>query len=318
MRVEDLPKAELHVHLEGTLEADHLLGLARKHDVDLPWRTVEEVRAAYAFTDLQSFLDVFFVGCRVLRERQDFADLAHRYLVRAAADGVVRAEVFFGVQTFLALGVPLADQLDGILDGFARAKDETGIDAALITSAQRHRTEDDALAMVDAVMPWADRIVGFGLGSTELGNPPSGFARYFATVRDRGFRATAHAGEEGGPDYVREALDVGVERIDHGVRSAEDPDLVAQLARDRVPLTVCPLSNQRLRVTPDLTAHPLRTLLDAGVLVTVNSDDPSYFGGYVADNYRAVRDALDLSDDEVERLARNSLSATWAGPPATP
>jgi adenosine deaminase len=317
VRVEGLPKAELHVHLEGTLEADHLLDLARKHDVDLPWRTVEEVRAAYAFTDLQSFLDVFFVGCRVLRERQDFADLAHRYLVRAAADGVVRAEVFFGVQTFLALGVPLADQLDGILDGFARARDETGIDAALITSAQRQRTEDDALAMVDAVMPWADRIVGFGLGSTELGNPPSRFARYFATVRDRSFHATAHAGEEGGPEYVREALDVGVQRIDHGVRSVEDPDLVALLARDQVPLTMCPLSNQRLQVTPDLATHPLQTLLDAGVLVTVNSDDPSYFGGYVADNYRAVQDALDLSDDDLDQLARNSLSATWAGPPAT-
>ncbi len=316
--MEDLPKAELHVHLEGTLEADHLLELARRHDVALPWRCVEEVRAAYAFTDLQSFLDVFFVGCRVLRERGDFADLTHRYLLRAAADGVVRAEVFFGVQTFLGLGVPLADQLDGIFEGFDRARAETGIDAALITSAQRHRTEDDALAMVDAVMPWADRIVGFGLGSTEIGNPPSGFARYFATVRDRGFRATAHAGEEGGPDYVREALDVGVERIDHGVRSVEDPDLVARLAREQVPLTVCPLSNQRLQVTPDLATHPLRTLLDAGVLVTVNSDDPSYFGGYVADNYRAVRDALDLTDGELEHLARNSLSATWAGPPATP
>ncbi|PRY10081.1 adenosine deaminase [Kineococcus rhizosphaerae] len=311
MRVEDLPKAELHVHLEGTLEADHLLELARRHDVAMPWRTVEEVRAAYAFSDLQSFLDVFFVGCRVLRERRDFADLAHRYLTRAAADGVVRAEVFFGPQTFLALGVPLADQLEGIFEGFDRARAETGIDAALITSAQRHRPEADALAMLDAVMPWAERIVGFGLGSTELGNPPSGFARYFATVRDRGFHATAHAGEEGGPDYVREALDVGAERIDHGVRSVEDPDLVRLLAAQRVPLTVCPLSNLRLGVVPDLAAHPVRALVDAGVLVTVNSDDPSYFRGYVGDNYRALADEAGFGDEELTALAADSLRACW-------
>jgi adenosine deaminase len=309
--IEQLRKAELHVHLEGTLEAEELLRMAAANDVDVPWRTVEEVRAAYEFSDLQSFLDVFFVGCRVLRRRDDFADLTHRYLTRAAADGVVRAEVFFGPQTFLALGVPVEDQLEGIFDGFTRAREETGIDAALITSAQRHRSPEDALALVDTVMPWGEKIVGFGLGSSELPNPPSKFERYFATVRERGFHATAHAGEEGPAAYVREALDCGVERIDHGVRSVEDPDLVASLVRDQVPLTVCPISNVRLKVTPDVGSHPVRQLFDAGVLVTVNSDDPSYFRGYVADNYCALRDDAGFTDDELAVLAANSLRAAW-------
>lgn len=312
-RVEDLPKAELHVHLEGTLEADHLLALARRHDVDVPWATVEQVRAAYEFADLQSFLDVYFLGCRVLREREDFAELTHRYLTRAAADGVVRAEVLFGPQSFLDSGVPVAEQLEGVLEGFARARAESGIDPALIVSAHRHRTEADALELVEAVMPWAERIVGFGLGSAEVGNPPSKFARYFATVRERGFRTTVHAGEEGPPEYVWEALDVcGVDRIDHGVRSVEDPALVDRLVRDQVPLTVCPVSNVRLKVTPDLTTHPVRALFDAGVLVTVNSDDPSYFRASVGDNYRALREEAGFTDAELAVLAANSLRAAWS------
>lgn len=309
--IQELPKAELHVHLEGTLEADELLRMAAANDVAVPWRTVEEVRAAYEFSDLQSFLDVFFVGCQVLRRRDDFADLTHRYLTRAAADGVVRAEVFFGPQTFLALGVPIADQMEGIFDGFARAREETGIDAALITSAQRHRSQDDALAMLDTVMPWGERIVGFGLGSSELPNPPSKFEDYFSTVRGRGFHATAHAGEEGPASYVRQALDLGVERIDHGVRAVEDPELVDRLVRDQVPLTVCPISNVRLKVSPDVTTHPVRKLFDAGALVTVNSDDPSYFRGYVGDNYRALRDEAGFTQDELAVLAQNSLRAAW-------
>lgn len=312
LRVEDLPKAELHVHLEGTLEADHLLELARRHDVDVPWRTVAQVRAAYEFEDLQSFLDVYFLGCRVLRRREDFAELAHRYLTRAAADGVVRAEVLFGPQAFLDSGVPLAEQLEGIFEGFDRARSESGIDPALIVSAHRHRTEADALDLLEAVMPWAERVVGFGLGSAEVGNPPSGFARYFATARDRGFRTTAHAGEEGPPEYVWQALDVcGVDRIDHGVRAVEDPALVDRLVRDQVPLTVCPLSNVLLKVTPDLASHPVRALFDAGALVTVNSDDPGYFRGYVGENYRALRREAGFTDAELAVLAGNSLHAAW-------
>jgi adenosine deaminase len=225
---------------------------------------------------------------------------------------VTRAEVFFGPQTFLAGGVPLADQLGGVFDGFARAAEESGIDAALVVSAQRHRSEDDALDLLDAVTPWADRIVGFGLGSTEVGNPPSKFARYFAAARERGFRTTCHAGEEGPASYVWEALDLcHVDRIDHGVAIASDPALVERVVRDQVPLTVCPLSNLRLKVVPDLAAHPVRALFDAGALVTVNSDDPAYFGGHVGENYRRLRDEAGFSDEELARLAANSLRAAW-------
>jgi adenosine deaminase len=310
--IEELAKAELHVHLEGTLEATDLLRLARDNDVEVPYETVEDVNAAYEFSNLQSFLVVFFQGCRVLRRREDFAGLAATYLRRAAADGVTRAEVFFGPQTFLANGIPVADQLEGIFDGFAQAREETGIDAALIPSAQRHRSEDDALAMLEAVMPWADRIVGFGLGSSELGNPPSKFVRYFAAARERGFRTTCHAGEEGPASYVWEALDLcHVDRIDHGVAAATDPALVERLVRDQVPLTMCPVSNLRLKVVPDLASHPIRGLLDAGALVTVNSDDPTYFGGHVGDNYRRLRDEAGFSEDELVQLARNSLVAAW-------
>ncbi|WP_328293966.1 adenosine deaminase [Kineococcus sp. NBC_00420] len=310
--IEELDKAELHVHLEGTLEASELLRMARENDVDVPYTNVEDVDAAYEFSSLQSFLDVFFQGCRVLRRRDDFADLATTYLRRAAADGVTRAEVFFGPQTFLANGVPLEDQLEGLFDGFARAHEETGIDAALVASAQRHRSEDDALAMLEAVMPWADRIVGFGLGSSELGNPPSKFLRYFDAARERGFWTTCHAGEEGPASYVWEALDLcRVDRIDHGVAIASDPTLVDRVVRDQVPLTMCPVSNLRLKVVPDLASHPIRELFDAGALVTVNSDDPTYFGGHVADNYRRLRDDAGFSEAELTQLARNSLTASW-------
>ena len=309
---DDLPKAELHVHLEGTLEAADLLRLARRNDVAVPYRSVEDVTAAYEFSSLQSFLDVFFQGCRVLRRRDDFADLAATYLARAAADGVRRAEVFFGPQTFLASGVPLAEQLEGIFDGFTRAKEEWGIDAALIASAQRHRSQDDALTMLEALMPWAERIVGFGLGSSEVGNPPSKFARYFAAARERGFRTTAHAGEEGPASYVWEALDLcRVDRIDHGVAIASDPALLERVVQEQIPLTVCPLSNLRLKVVPSIAEHPIRALFDAGALVTVNSDDPTYFGGHIGENYRLRSEEAGFTAEELTQLARNSLTASW-------
>ena len=310
-----LPKAELHVHLEGTLEAEDLLRFAARNDVDVPWTSPEQVRAAYEFTGLEHFLAVYYHGCRVLRTRDDFAELTRTYLGSAAAQGVLRAEVFFGPQTFLDAGVPVADQFDGVLDGMAAAREAWGVDAALLVSAQRHRTEDAALEMLDLVSPWAGSIAGFGLGGAELGNPPSRFARYFSTARDRGFRTTAHAGEEGPPAYVREALDVcHVDRVDHGVAAARDASLVERLRADAVPLTVCPISNLRLKVTPSTADHPVRALVDAGVVVTVNSDDPSYFRGGVADNYVALQEEAGFSTDELVELARNSFRSSFAGP----
>lgn len=309
----DLPKAELHVHLEGTLEAEDLLRFATRNGVDVPWASPEEVRAAYEFTGLEHFLAVYYHGCRVLRTRDDFAELTRAHLGRSAAQGVRRAEVFFGPQTFLDAGVPVADQLDGVLDGIAQAREEWGVDTALLVTAQRHRTQDAALDLLDVVSPWAGSITGFGLGGAERGNPPEKFARYYARARDRGFRTTIHAGEEGSPDDVRRALDVcGVERIDHGVAAARDPALLARLRADAVPLTVCPISNLRLKVTASLADHPVRTLVDAGVVVTVNSDDPSYFRGGVADNYVALHEQTGFTLAELTDLARNSFRASFA------
>jgi adenosine deaminase len=310
-----LPKAELHVHLEGTLEPEDMLRFAARNGLELPWRSPDELRAAYTFTGLENFLSVYFQGCRVLRTRADFHELTAAYLHRAAAQGVRRAEMLFGPQSFLDHGVPIDDQLGGITDAIDEARESRGIEGALLVSAHRHRTEADALELLDLVRPWRDRILGAGLGSAERGNPPSKFARYFAAARGEGYRTTCHAGEEGPASYVREALDVcRVERIDHGYTAAEVPDLVARLAEDQVTLTMCPLSNLRLHVTDDLTKYPLKTLMDAGVPVTVNSDDPSYFGGYVNENYAAVTDALGLTEAEVKTLARTSFTGSFAPP----
>jgi adenosine deaminase len=285
-----LPKAELHVHLEGTLEPGDLIRFARRNAIPIHWRDEHELRAAYSFTGLENFLAVYFEGCKALRRREDFHELTTAYLGRAAAQGVRRAEMFFGPQPFLDAGVPLDDQLGGIFDAIAEARETWGIDGALLLSAHRHRSEADALELLDRVRPWREQILGVGLGSAERGNPPSKFARYFAGARAQGYRTTCHAGEEGPAAYVREALDVcQVERIDHGFAATDDPDLSTQLADEQVPLTMCPLSNLRLRVTPGLAGYPLARLLDAGVPVTVNSDDPAYFGGYVNENYAALR-----------------------------
>lgn len=308
-----LPKAELHVHLEGTLEPEDMVRFAARNGVELPWRSPEELRAAYAFTGLENFLSVYFQGCRVLCTREDFRELTVAYLQRAAGQGVRRAEMLFGPQAFLDRGIPIGAQVGGIVDGIDEVRETHGIDGALLVSAHRHRSESDALELLELVRPWRGRVLGIGLGGAERGNPPAKFARYFDAARAEGYRTTCHAGEEGPAAYVTEALDAcHVERIDHGYAAAENPDLVARLADEQVTLTMCPLSNLRLHVTDDLSTYPLRRLLDAGVPVTVNSDDPAYFGGYVNENYEAVTDALGLTEAEVTTLVRNSFSGSFA------
>ncbi|HET7880704.1 MAG TPA: adenosine deaminase [Acetobacteraceae bacterium] len=310
-----MPKAELHMHLEGSLEAELLLELAERNGVRLRWESPEAVRAAYQFDDLQSFLDLYYAGCRVLVRARDFYDMTRAYLRRAHADAVLRAEVFIGPQGFTEQSIPLSAVMEGILAAIDDAEKEDGISVGLLVSAQRHRSEADALAMLDAVMLWADRIAGFGLGGAERGNPPSKFVRYFRACRERGFHTTVHAGEEGPAAYVREAVELlEADRIDHGNACLDDPALVRELAARRIPLTVCPLSNVRLKGVPSLAAHPLRAMLDAGLFVTLNSDDPAYFGGSVNDNFIQCRQVLDLSLDEIAMLARNSLVAAFVPP----
>ncbi|MCC6077188.1 adenosine deaminase [Pseudomonas sp. GCM10022188] len=307
-----LPKAELHLHIEGTLEPELMFALAQRNGVALPWASVAETRAAYAFSDLQSFLDLYYAGAAALLHEQDFFDLAMAYFARAAADGVVHAELFFDPQTHTARGVPFATVLDGLERACAEAHARFGIGSRLILCFLRHLSEEDGFATLEEALPHLSRIHGVGLDSSERGHPPSKFARLFARCRELGLHRVAHAGEEGPPAYIVEALDLlGVERIDHGVRAAEDPALLARLAREQVPLTVCPLSNVKLCVFPRLEDHNLKTLLDAGLKVTINSDDPAYFGGYVLENYRQTAEALGLSRAELARIARNSLEAAF-------
>jgi adenosine deaminase len=307
-----LPKAELHLHVEGTLEPELAFELAARNGVALPYADVASLRRAYSFSDLQSFLDIYYSCMAVLRTAEDFRDLAAAYLARARADGVVRAEVFFDPQEHTARGVSLQDVVSGLSTAAGESTAAGGPEMALIACAVRHRGPDAALAMVESLEPHRDAILGVGLDSTELGHPPRSFARAFEAAADLGFHRVAHAGEEGPPEFVWQAIDIlGVERVDHGVRCVEDAALVRRLAADGTPLTICPLSNVRLQVVPDLSTHPLPTLLDAGVRVTVNSDDPAYFGGYVGDNYRAVADAFGFSEPELAELARASIAATF-------
>ncbi len=310
--VAGLPKAELHMHIEGSIEPGLFLRLAERNSVALRWDSEEALRAAYRFTDLQDFLDLYYDGCRVLVRAEDFHDVTRDYLRRAHADGVLHAEMFLGVQGHTSRGVPLDMVMNGVLGAMAKAQAEDGIGAGLIVVAQRHRSEEEALAMLEALRPWYPRLLGFGLGGAEVGHPPSKFAAFFRRCRALGFKVVAHAGEEGPAAYVREALDLlRVERLDHGNACIDDPALVAALAASRVPLTMCPLSNLRLGVVDSLAAHPLKRLLDAGVCVTVNSDDPSYFGGYVNDNYLACQQALGLDNAALATLARNSFEAAF-------
>ena len=314
--IRGLPKAELHLHIEGSLEPELMFALAQRNGVRLPYASVDEVRAAYAFTDLQSFLDVYYAGAAVLQTEQDFYDLTMAYVRRAQADNVRHSEIFFDPQTHTARGVALATVFAGIAGALRAARAESGFSAQMILCFLRHLPEDDALATLDAAWPlhgdYADLWTGVGLDSSEVGNPPEKFARVFARARQLGLHVVAHAGEEGPPAYIAAALDVlKAERIDHGVRAEEDAALMQRLARDRIPLTVCPLSNLKLCVVDDLAQHNLARLLRAGLCVTVNSDDPAYFGGYVNANYLAVADALALDREDLAQLAANSFAAAF-------
>ena len=316
MAMEDLlrglPKAELHLHIEGTLEPELAFELAERNEVELRFGSVDELRAAYDFSDLQSFLDLYYEGANVLRTERDFYELTLAYLRRVAADGVRRAEIFFDPQTHTQRGVAFTTVLDGLSRALDDGEAELGISSGLILCFLRDLPAEAALATLEEALPHADRLLGVGLDSAEVGNPPERFAAVFERARAAGLRAVAHAGEEGPPDYVRQALDLlGVERIDHGVRATDDPELLARLVRERVPLTVCPLSNVRLKVFDRLEDHNLPQLLAAGAAVSINSDDPAYFGGYVGENYIATQRALGLSAHDMVRIARSSLEATF-------
>jgi adenine deaminase len=307
-----VPKAELHLHVEGTLEPEMMFELARKHDLALPYASLEQLREAYSFSNLQSFLDIYYQGAAVLRDEDDFHALTSAYLRRAEADGVVHAEIFFDPQTHTARGVPFAAVVSGIHGALEEARRAFGITHRLILCFLRHLSAQDAMTTFEQALPHVGAITAVGLDSSEAGHPPSKFAAVFARARSEGLLTVAHAGEEGPPEYVSEALDLlEVKRVDHGVRSEEDPALLARLVRDRVPLTVCPLSNVRLRVFDRMEDHNLKRLLRQGLCVTVNSDDPAYFGGYVAENYLAVFRALDLSRADIVQLASNSFEASF-------
>ena len=317
--VRELPKSELHLHLEGSLEPEMLMRLATRNKVDIPFRSVEEIRAAYHFTELQDFLDIYYQGMNVLRVEEDFHDLTMAYLKRAAADGTVHVEVFYDPQGHTARGVPFATVTDGILAALADGREELGITSLLILCILRHLPEDDGFVTFRQAEPWiADRrIAGLGLDSTEKDNPPGKFERLYAAAREAGLKLVAHAGEEGPAAYVADVVDVlGVDRIDHGNRALEDPALVRRLAERGITLTVCPLSNLRLCGVTDMRQHPLKRMLDAGLKATVNSDDPSYFGGYLLDNFVAVAEALELGRADLVTLVRNSIEGSFLDEPA--
>ncbi|MEU6988113.1 adenosine deaminase [Streptomyces sp. NPDC046324] len=307
-----LPKAELHLHIEGTLEPELAFALAARNGVTLPYADTEELREAYLFSDLQSFLDLYYELMAVLHTTEDFGELADAYLTRAAAQGVRHAEIFFDPQAHTARGVPIGTVIEGLARALDRAEERHGVSTRLIMCFLRDESAESAMATLEAARPYLHRLTGVGLDSAEVGHPPSKFREVYAAAEALGLRKVAHAGEEGPPAYIREALDVlGVERIDHGLRCMEDPELVERLVRERVPLTLCPLSNVRLRAIDVLEDHPLAAMLGAGLMATVNSDDPAYFGGYVGDTFDAVRGALGLDREQLRTLARNSFEASF-------
>ena len=307
-----LPKAELHVHIEGTFEPELMFAIAQRNQIDIPYKSVEEVKQAYNFHNLQSFLDIYYAGANVLIHEQDFYDLAWAYFEKCAEDRVVHTEMFFDPQTHTDRGIAFETVINGLQRACDDAKAKFGISSHLIMCFLRHLSEEAALETLAQALPYKDQIIGVGLDSSEVGHPPSKFERVFAKAREAGFLVVAHAGEEGPAEYVWEALDLlQVNRIDHGVRSEEDPVLMQRLIAEKMPLTVCPLSNLKLCVVDDMAQHNIRRLLQQGVQVTVNSDDPSYFGGYMNDNFIAITDALDLTAAELKQLALNSFEASF-------
>jgi adenosine deaminase len=307
-----IPKAELHVHIEGTFEPEQIFALAERNGVTLKYPSVEALRAAYSFTDLQSFLNLYYEAMSVLRSERDFEELALAYFARASAQGVRHAEIFFDPQAHLQRGISFDVVIDGLWSALLRSRREYGISSNLIMCFLRDLPARSAMETLEIALAYQDRIVGVGLDSSELGNPPSKFSLVYERARAAGFLPVAHAGEEGPPSYIREALDdLKVLRIDHGVQILKDPQLVERVARMRIPLTVCPFSNVRLRVVDTLADHPLKKMLDAGLMVTVNSDDPAYFGGYAGDNYVGTAAALRLSNDDVVQIARNSFNGSF-------
>lgn len=309
--IRGLPKAELHLHIEGSLEPEQMFTFARRNRIDLPFKSVEEVRAAYAFSNLQDFLDILYQGMNVLQTEDDFRDVTIAYFRRLKADGGVHAEIFFDPEAHTERGLPFSVAIEGVLAGMKQAE-ELGVTSKLIMSFLRHLDETSSFTTLHAAEPYLDRIAGVGLDSSENGHPPSKFARVFEAARERGLRICAHAGEEGPPEYVHEALDIlRVDRIDHGNRALEDDALVDRLVKQGTTLTVCPLSNLKLRVVTDLTRHPMKRMLDLGLRATCNSDDPAYFGGYIADNYIRTADAVGLTRDDIVQLARNSFTGSF-------
>lgn len=306
--IRTIPKAELHLHIEGTLEPELMFEIAGRNGLSIHYRSVDDLRRAYNFSDLQSFLNIYYQAAYVLRTERDFHDMTAAYLRRAEADNVTHAEMFFDPQTHTDRGIAF----ETVVDGLSSAMQESRIETKLILCFLRHLSADVAMKTLEEALPFRDRIIAVGLDSSEVGNPPSKFAKVFDRARSEGFRVVAHAGEEGPPSYIREALDIlKAERIDHGVRCLEDPALVAELVERKIPLTVCPLSNVKLRVFPSMKQHNIKQMLARGLRVTINSDDPAYFGGYVVDNFLAVHRALGLTEAEVRQLAKNSFDASF-------
>lgn len=310
--IHSLPKAELHLHLEGSFEPELMFEIAKRNKVSIPFNSVEEVKAAYKFNNLQEFLDIYYAGANVLLEEQDFFDLTWAYLKQVASENVKHVEVFFDPQTHTDRGVAFSKVITGIQRALDEGESDLGISYKLIMSFLRHLDEESAFKTLEEAMPYKDLIAAVGLDSSELGNPPSKFERVFAEARKRGFKAVAHAGEEGPADYIWEALDLlKVIRIDHGNRCLDDEKLVKRLEKEQMPLTICPLSNLELKVVHDLKDHPLKTIMDKGLMATIHSDDPAYFGGYMDANYLAVANALNLSREDLAQLAKNSFTASW-------
>ena len=310
--IKALPKAELHLHIEGSLEPEQMFEMALRNNVSLPYASVADIREAYAFNNLQEFLDLYYAGMSVLRTKQDFYDLTYAYLARVHEDNCRHVEIFFDPQGHTERGIAFSDVIEGILDGLAQGEADFDISSHLILSFLRHLSEEDAFVTLEQAEPYYDRILGVGLDSSELGHPPSKFARVFAKANSLGLKLFAHAGEEGPPEYVYEALDVlKVDRIDHGNRSLEDDNLTQRLIQEKMTLTVCPLSNLKLCVVDDLKSHPLKKMLGLGLAATINSDDPSYFGGYLNDNYIRTADALGLSKGDIVQLVKNSFDGAY-------